>query len=121
MFDSPLIRTVTLKDFIKEGTIIKMKGINSGLVFVGAQWCGHCKAMKPEIQKIAVIGGFRLPVLFVDGSKDSNKHLLNLLGIEGFPTIFIVKKKILTKYTGQRDHVSILHELCKSNDKMCFL
>lgn len=121
MFDNSLIREVTLKNFIKENNCVKTKNVQNGIVFVGAHWCGHCATMKPEIEKVAIIGGIRLPVLFVDGAKDSNKQLLNILGVEGFPTVFIIKKNKLVKYKGGRDHVSIIHELCKSNDKMCFL
>ena len=121
MFDSPLIREVTLKDFLQTKSGIKMKNIQSGVLFVGAHWCGHCQSMKKDIEKIAVIGGIRMGVSFLDGAKPVNKQLLNLLDVSGFPTVFIIKKNKLVKYNGARDHISILHELCKSDDKMCFL
>ena len=61
------------------------------------------------------------PVGFVDGNKETNKQLLNLLKVSGFPTIFIVYNNKLYKYEGERKAEYILSYMCKiSNKNICF-
>ncbi len=121
-FNNPLITQANLSDFIKYGKKIKHKNVKNGFIFVGAGWCGFCQRTKPEIEKLAKITGLNTPVLFVDGADSKNKNLLNLLEIEGFPTIFLIINNKLVKYTGNRIAEEILSTMCKKSDKtICFI
>lgn len=121
-FNNPLIRQANISDFIKDGKKIKHKSVKNGFLFVGAGWCGFCQRAKPEIEKLAKITGLRAPVVFVDGADTKNKNLLNLLEIEGFPTIFLIINNKLVKYEGNRVAEEILSAMCKKSDKTtCFI
>jgi hypothetical protein len=62
------------------------------------------------------------PIVFVDGADNKNKNLLNLLEIEGFPTIFLIINNKLVKYEGNRVAEEILSAMCKKSDKTtCFI
>jgi thiol-disulfide isomerase/thioredoxin len=121
-FNNPLIRQANISDFIKESKKIRHKTIKNGFLFVGAGWCGFCQRAKPEIEKLAKITGLNIPVISVDGADNKNKNLLNLLDIEGFPTIFLIINNKLVKYEGNRLAEEILSTMCKkSNKTICFL
>ena len=121
-FNNPLIRQANISDFTKEGKKIRHKKIKNGFLFVGAGWCGFCQRAKPEIEKLAKITGLNIPVISVDGADNKNKNLLNLLDIEGFPTIFLIINNKLVKYEGNRLAEEILSTMCKkSNKTICFL
>lgn len=55
------------------------------LLFVKAEWCGHCQRTKPVIDRVSRILGSAVPVYTVDS--DENKALVRRWQVEGFPTI----------------------------------
>ena len=73
------------------------------IYLVYADWCGHCTNLKPDWEKLK--NEFGNSVSFIDINeknksaveKLSNKHRLN---IDGYPTIFGVKKGSLINYDG---------------------
>lgn len=123
-----LIKEIDIKDFRKVdnkklGSVngVQTKRLKNGFVFVGANWCGYCKSFAPEVNKLANVAGLDYPVTFVDGDKDENKQLLNLLKVSGFPAFFIVYNYKLYKYEGVRKMEYIISEMCKLSDKnICF-
>lgn len=128
LLKNKLIKEIDIRDFRKVATDkigsvngVQTKRIKNGFIFVGASWCGYCKSFAPEIDKLANITGLNYPVSFVDGNKDSNNQLLNLLKVSGFPTIFIVYNYKLYKYEGQRNIENIIAEMCRISDRnVCF-
>ena len=65
-----------------------VSGNPSVLVMFYAPWCGHCKAMKPEYTKAAVVlkeEGVQGKLAAVDVTE--NKPLGERFGIKGFPTV----------------------------------
>src|SRR5579872_1438857 len=97
---------------------------NGALIFVGVSWCGHCVQTKPQIEKVAETYGMQFPVFHIDGEKSDNKILLNLLKVQGFPTIFLVNKNgELKLYSGNRNAKDISQEICKvsHNKKTCMI
>lgn len=57
-----------------------------------ADWCGHCKKVKPEFQEFAASGevdvkGKRCKVRMVNA--DENKEELKEKGVQGFPTFML--------------------------------
>ncbi|GAB0100129.1 Protein disulfide-isomerase A6 homolog [Sergentomyia squamirostris] len=67
-----------------------------------APWCGHCKSLVPEYQKLATALKGVIKVGAVNADED--KSLAGEYGVRGFPTIkiFGANKKSPTDYNGQR-------------------
>lgn len=121
LLNNILIKEVNINEFKQREEGLFTKSYKDGFVFIGASWCGYCRKISPEIEKLASAGGLRLTVLFIDGEKDSNTKLLNLLSVKGFPTLFMLLNNKLIPYTGERDHQSMLAKLCEiSNKDLCF-
>ena len=68
------------KDFTSDG---KIKNGKQGLIFFSQDWCGYCKAAKPEFKKFAKMSG--QTGYLADGEK--NKEVFEKLGIQGIPDI----------------------------------
>jgi len=70
------------------------------LVSFTAPWCGHCKALHPQFDKVAAPG---VAIYNVDASAEDAKELRNDFQISGFPMIMLFKQGNLTeKYNGAR-------------------
>lgn len=97
-------------------TSYKRNGRKAAVLFVKANWCPHCRAMKPEIHKAAAILGSVLDIEEVD----SKVHATDIEGmrIDGFPTVFFRDNEgRLTKYTGQRTGNAIADWACHLSGK----
>lgn len=71
------------------------------VLFVKADWCGHCQSAKPEVRAASAQLGARVPIYEVDSERDAGT--IKGLGVEGFPTIiFLSAQGRLSKYTGAR-------------------
>jgi len=76
------------------------------LVKFYAPWCGHCKNMAPDWEKLSSkydnvkVNGKTIRILSVDC--DANKGLGKEFGIKGFPTIKAVSASGIKEYAGQR-------------------
>lgn len=117
LFNTSLIKELKEKDFYNKTP----KNYKNGFLFVGAEWCVHCRNASPEIKKLSQITGLNIPVFFIDGGKKENSNLLKKLKIEGFPTIFIIYNSKLYPYDGERSAEQILKEMCKiSSRHICF-
>lgn len=74
-------------------------------VMIYAEWCGHCKKVKPDFEKFAAnsplnIGNQKVYVRMVDGESEEGKAL----GAEGFPTFRLYKPDgRMVEYTGGRN------------------
>ncbi|KAG0652099.1 disulfide-isomerase [Hyphodiscus hymeniophilus] len=73
-----------------------------------APWCGHCKNLQPAFEKAANSLSGLAKVAAVDCDEDSNKPFCGGFGVQGFPTLKIVKpgskkgKPIIEDYQGPR-------------------
>lgn len=56
-----------------------------------APWCGHCQNLKPVYEKVAKKLAGLAKVAAVNCDDDSNKPLCGQMGVQGFPTLKIVK------------------------------
>ena len=82
-----------------------------------APWCGHCRNLKPEYEKAAK--GLRdlAQVAAVNCDEESNKAFCGSMGVQGFPTLKIVKpgkkpgKPIVEDYQGPREAKPIIEHL----------
>ncbi len=82
-------------------------GSGKKLVLFYADWCGHCKKLKPEWNKAAleVNDGNKKVMIAVDvgGKSDEQTALASKYDVDGYPTIVIFQDgKPAGKYEGAR-------------------
>lgn len=82
--------TTTITTVLSSNNFEEFVGTPSkaALVMVYADWCGHCKHLKPEFDKLAA--HYKEDSRIVIGKLDgpSNRALAKGFGVTGFPTIF---------------------------------
>ena len=73
-----------------------------------APWCGHCQSLKPAYEKAAKSLSGLAKVAAVNCDEESNKPFCGGMGVQGFPTLKIVKpgkkagKPVVEDYQGAR-------------------
>ncbi|KAM7253289.1 hypothetical protein ACFE04_025907 [Oxalis oulophora] len=85
-----------------------------------APWCGHCKSLAPEYEKAASVLSTANPSITlakVDANEESNRDLATQFGVQGFPTIKILRDggKIVQEYKGPREAEGIVEYLKKQS------
>ena len=79
-----------------------------------APWCGHCQNLKPKYEKAAKSLKDLAQVAAVNCDEEGNKPLCSAQGVQGFPTLKIVKpskkpgKPFVEDYRGQREAKDIV-------------
>lgn len=79
-----------------------------------APWCGHCQNLKPAYEKAAKNLEGLAKVAAVNCDDDANKPFCGTMGIQGFPTLKIVRPKkgggkaMVQDYQGQRTASAIV-------------
>ncbi|EEY23823.1 disulfide-isomerase A6 [Verticillium alfalfae VaMs.102] len=82
-----------------------------------APWCGHCKNLQPAYEKAAKSLEGLAKVAAVDCDDDANKPLCGQFGIQGFPTLKIIRpgkksgKPAVEDYNGPRTATGIVDAL----------
>jgi protein disulfide-isomerase A6 len=93
---------------------------SSGIVIVEffAPWCGHCKSLVPEYEKLASTLKGVVKVVAVDATESPS--LQNKYKVEGFPSlkIFGQDKKSPVDYQGQRTADAMISECMKAANKL---
>lgn len=88
--------------------IIKNANIHIQIVEFYAPWCGHCQNLKPAYEKAAKNLDGLAKVAAVDCDDAANKAFCGSLGVQGFPTLKIVRpgkkfgRPVVEDYQGQR-------------------
>jgi len=82
-------------------------------VFFYAPWCGHCKNSKPAYEEAAgILAEEGIPLFAVDANEDENRPLASRFGVQGFPTIKVLRVKdgevVPVEYQGARDAASFV-------------
>nr|POF19990.1 putative protein disulfide-isomerase [Quercus suber] len=90
------------------------KSNHTSIVEFYAPWCGHCKNLKPAYEKAAKSLTGLAKVAAVNCDEESNKPFCGSMGVQGFPTLKIVKpgkkagKPIVEDYQGARTAKAIV-------------
>ena len=74
------------------------------LVLFYADWCGHCKNMKPEWDATAEKVNTekkRMLKVNVGDKTDEQEALLTKYNIDGFPTVLVFQKRTPSPYVGE--------------------
>ncbi len=91
------------------------------LVMYYADWCGHCKRTKPELEKAMSAYSGPIKIVMVDGDASENSALMKQEDVQGFPTIRYYKSGMPTvgskseyeEYNGGRTKEDFLQFLNK--------
>lgn len=85
-----------------------------------APWCGHCQNLKPAYEKAAKNLAGLAKVAAIDCDEDANKQFCGAHGVQGFPTLKIVRpgkkpgsKPIIEDYKGPRTASGITEEVAR--------
>lgn len=88
---------------------------SSQIVEFYAPWCGHCKNLKPAYEKAAKNLEGLAKVAAVDCDDEANKQFCGAMGVQGFPTLKIVRpgkksggRPVVEDYQGPRTTTSIV-------------
>jgi len=84
------------------------------LVLFYADWCGHCKTIKPVWKKAAEKANKknkRMVMIDVGGKSPEQQELIEKYQIDGFPTIVVFQNGKPEPYSGKRDVDSFLSAL----------
>ena len=86
------------KEAVLTGTGANFGEIVTGNDFVAvefyANWCGHCKKLAPEWEKAAKLLRKNDPpiaLVKVEATEEGNKELASKYGVQGFPTIKVMR------------------------------
>ncbi|KAB2573956.1 putative pdi related protein a protein [Lasiodiplodia theobromae] len=107
--NSPVLQ-VEAKDY---NSLIAKSNYTSIVEFY-APWCGHCQNLKPAYEKAAKNLAGLAKVAAVNCDDDLNKRLCAEMGVEGFPTLKIVRpgkkpgKPTVEDYRGARSAKAIV-------------
>ncbi|WFD20523.1 protein disulfide-isomerase [Malassezia caprae] len=84
-----IVRASNVLDLTETKDYDSVVGKSTGvLVEFFAPWCGHCKRLAPEYEKLAdAFAGKKDKVIIAKVDGDKNRDLANRIGLQGFPTI----------------------------------
>ncbi|KAK4176527.1 hypothetical protein QBC36DRAFT_329065 [Triangularia setosa] len=96
------------------------KSNHTSIVEFYAPWCGHCKNLQPAYEKAAKNLAGIAKVAAVDCDDDANKQFCGQMGVQGFPTLKIVRPKkggskpMVQDYNGQRTASGIVEAVVQA-------
>ena len=83
----------------------------NGMIMVGVDWCGYCKALKPTWKEYRRIANDFFTVAAVDAVE--YPKLAKKLKVDSFPTLFLVENGKLKPYTEEdRSLFNLVQIMC---------
>ena len=73
------------------------------LMLFYADWCGHCKKMKPDWEKLKT--EFPGKCIDVESESITDEHR-SKYNVKGYPSIFVVRGEEITEYDGGRTYTA---------------
>ena len=73
------------------------------LMLFYADWCGHCKRMKPDWEKVKA--EFPNNCIDVESESITDEHR-SKYNVKGFPSIFVIKGEEIIDYDGERTYIA---------------
>lgn len=113
---SVLIHTVTATVYLSSDNFEEKTTGKKGMVAFRAPWCGHCKKLKPDWDKLAD----NVDVLIGEVDCTVEKDLCSKHGVQGFPTIKYTTGYGWDKYESGRDLKSLEKFVSESLADGCF-
>lgn len=99
-------------NYLKEGFEASSEELESQikdgkkLVLFYADWCGHCKKVKPDwlaaAEKLNKKDDVKMIMINCGGGSDSDQEIMTKYKVEGYPTIIMFEDGKPTEYTGER-------------------
>ena len=77
------------------------------IILFKADWCGHCKTLKPTWDKIKTV--FNKKFNFITYDSDNDEKEFERYNVNSFPTIIIKDGKHIKHYDGPRDEASLIN------------
>ena len=111
-------KNLKANDFTIKGTNVflnKCDG-NPGILFIYANWCGHCHRFAETFNQIYDLLGKDFCMTSIENEElQKSPSLSKSLNFQGFPTIKIFNQygQIIGEYNKERNKDSIIQELCK--------
>ena len=62
------------------------------IVAVLADWCGHCKAVKPVLESLMADPSLDVTLLDADSTSPQVQKIIEALDVKGYPSIFVAGK-----------------------------
>ena len=84
-------------------------------------WCGHCKSMKPEYDKLGEEYASSQSVAVVDVNCEEEGELCQANGVQGYPTLKYYVGGQEHKYDGGRDYATMKTFVQETLAKRCDL
>lgn len=94
---------VNEKSFDLANKTLNYRGLTSpSILFVYANWCGHCRRFAPMYNDAAKTLGTMVKLFKIDS--DKNPAFIKRYGVRSFPTIYILGQdgKVKSEYNGSR-------------------
>ena len=111
-----LISTTQATVYLTTDTFEEQTAGKKALVAFKAPWCGHCKKLKPEWDKLA--DAVEVMIAEVDCTKEQS--LCQKHGVQGYPSIKYSDGYGWKKYEKGRDYASLESFVTKNLQDTCF-
>ncbi|ASZ85008.1 028R [Cherax quadricarinatus iridovirus] len=94
------------QDFSENGDLVGDLGDKPVFIMIQAGYCGACTDVKPEFQKLANEGIITTMTIQIDGDRDSEKEIADIIqdiypGVSTIPSFILYTGNERIKYTGQ--------------------
>ncbi len=88
------------------------------MVFVYADWCGHCQRFKPDWKSLAHLPSRNVPMVSIRDDVFPKSPLNNIMTIDGYPTVAVVNTAENIAVNVENREKSTLSKLLSNNSNL---